>query len=125
MGVSQRDSAFLLDMLVAARDASSFTKGMSYDGFAQDRKTQLAVISSVEIAGGAAAHVSKDTKQAHSAIPWREMVDLRDHIVRDYFRIDLQHVWDTVCDDLPTLLARFESLVPSELGEHPSLPSTG
>ena len=35
------DSAYLLDMLLAARDALSFTEGMSYSGFVFDRRTQL------------------------------------------------------------------------------------
>ena len=33
------DSAYLLDMLLAARDALSFTEGMSYDDFVSDRRT--------------------------------------------------------------------------------------
>lgn len=38
------DSAYLLDMLLAARDALSFTESMSYDDFVWDRRTQLSVL---------------------------------------------------------------------------------
>ena len=63
------DSAYLLDMLLAARDALSFTEGLSYDEFARDRRTQLSVLKSVEIVGEAATHVSEATRQMHQSIP--------------------------------------------------------
>ena len=110
------DSAYLLDMLLAARDAVSFTEGMSYDEFALDRRTQLSVLKSMEIVGEAAAHVKEDTKRAHPAIPWREIVGMRNRLVHAYFDIDLPLVWDTACDDLPALIARLEPLVPPEDG---------
>ena len=110
------DSAFLLDMLLAARDALSFTEGMSYDEFARDRRTQLSVLKSVEIVGEAAAHVSEGTRRAYPAIPWREIVGMRNRLVHAYFDIDLPLVWDTVRHDLPALIARLEPLVPPEAG---------
>ena len=108
------DSANLLDMLLAALEALSFTGGMLYDEFARDRRTQLSVLKSVEIVGEAAAHVSEDTKRAHPAIPWRQIVGMRNRLVHAYFDIDLPLVWDTVCDDLPVLIARLEPLIPPE-----------
>ena len=110
------DAAYLLDMLLAARDALSFTDCMSYEEFVQDRRTQLSVLKSVEIVGEAAAHVSEDTKRVHPAIPWREIVAMRNRLVHAYFDIDLPFVWGTVRDDLPVLIARLEPLIPPEAG---------
>ena len=42
-----RDCAYFLDMLIAPRDALSFTRGMSFDDFLRDRRTQLSVLESV------------------------------------------------------------------------------
>ena len=110
------DSAYLLDMLLAARDGLSFTEGLSYDDFARDRRTQLSLLESVEIVGGAAAHVSEDFRQMHQAIPWRKIVGMRNRLVHAYFDVDLRLVWDTACDDLPVLIARLEPLVSPEAG---------
>ena len=63
------DSAYLLDMLLAARDAVSFTEGMSYDEFALDRRTQLSVLKSMEIVGEAAAHVKEEHEAGASRHP--------------------------------------------------------
>ncbi|WP_420636629.1 DUF86 domain-containing protein [Candidatus Palauibacter sp.] len=108
------DSAYLLDMLLAARDALSFTEGMSYDDFVSDRRTQLSVLKSVEIVGEAAAHVSEDTRRTQPGIPWAEIVGMRNRLVHVYFDIDLQLVWATVRDDLPALTTLLEPLVPPE-----------
>ena len=110
------DSAYLLDMLLAAREALSFAEGLSYPEFARDRRTQLSVLKSVEIVGEAAAHVSEDTRQMHQAIPWRKIIGMRNRLVHVYFDVDLRLIWDTACDDLPVLIARLEPLVAPEAG---------
>lgn len=110
------DSAYLLDMLLSARDALSFTEGMSFDDFVVDRRTQLSVLKSVEIVGEAAAQVSEDVRRANPDIPWREIVGMRNRLVHGYFDIDLSLVWDTVRQDIPDLIARLGPLVPPEDG---------
>lgn len=112
----REDSAYLLDMLLAARDAVSFTEDMSFDDFVRDRRTQLSVLKAVEIVGEAAARVSEDVHRASPDIPWREIVGMRNRLVHVYFDIDLPLVWDTVRRDLPDLITRLEPLVPQETG---------
>ncbi|MCY4187202.1 MAG: DUF86 domain-containing protein [Bryobacterales bacterium] len=101
-------------MLLAARDALSFTEGMSFDDFVQDRRTQRSVLKSVEIVGEAAVQVSEDTKRINLDIPWQEIVGMRNRLVHGYFDIDLPVVWDTVRHDLPDLIDRLAPLVPPE-----------
>ena len=110
------DTAYLLDMLVAARDAAAFAEGVSYTEFVRDRRTQLSILKSLEIVGEAAAHISEDNRKKHPAIPWPEIVGMRNRLVHVYFDIDLPLVWDTVRNDLPVLIARLEPLVPPEAG---------
>ena len=93
------DTAYLLDMLLAARDAVSFAEGMSCADFARDRRTQLSILKSVEIVGEAASRLSEDTRRAHPSIPWPEVIGMRNRLVHAYFNIDLPLVWDTVCND--------------------------
>ncbi len=61
--------AYLLDTLLSARDAVSFTEDMSFDDFVRDRRTQLSVLKSVEIVGEAAAQVGEDVRRANPDIP--------------------------------------------------------
>ena len=109
----QRDEAsYLLDMPVAAREAVAFAEGPSYTQLARDRRSQLAILKSVEIVGEAASRVSAGTRNAHPEVPWREIVGTRHRLVHAYFDIDLRLVWDTVACDLPASIAQLEPLVP-------------
>ena len=108
------DASFLLDMLVAARDAVAFAERLSYAEFSRDRRSQLAILKAVEIVGEAAARLSLETREAHPDIPWRKVTGMRNRLVHAYFDIDLQLVWGTVQSDLPELIAQLEPLVPPE-----------
>ena len=108
------DASFLLDMLVAARDAADFANGLPYDEYARDRRHQLAILKAVEIVGEAASRLSDETRNLYPEIPWREIVGMRHRLVHGYFDIDLRLVWDTVHGDLPSLIAKLEALVPPE-----------
>ena len=52
------DTSWLMDMLVADREAVAFADGLSYSDFAGDRRSQLAILKSVETVGEAASRLS-------------------------------------------------------------------
>ena len=110
----RRDEAYLLDMLIAARDALSFLHELSQDQFVASRLHQQAVTKALETIGEAAGRVSRSTRTAHPEIPWREITGMRHRLVHDYFEIDLDKVWEIVRNDLPPLIAKLEPLVPPE-----------
>jgi uncharacterized protein with HEPN domain len=82
----RRDDAYLLDMLIAARDAISFLPGLAPEQFGASRIHQQAVIKCLETVGEAAARVSEPTRAANPAIPWREIIGMRHRLVHGYFR---------------------------------------
>lgn len=110
----QRDEAYLLDILVAARKALQFLEGITWQEFAQSELHQNAVIRPLEIIGEAARRVSQETRDAHPEIPWEQMIGTRNRLIHEYFRVNLTTVWETVQNDLPSLIALVEPLVPSE-----------
>ena len=112
----RRDEAYLLDMLIAARDAVSCLGSLTRQEFQNSRLHQLAVLKAVETVGEAAARVSEATRALYPDIPWREIVGMRHHLVHGYFEVDLEIVWSTVRNDLPPLAARLERIVPPEGG---------
>ena len=113
------DAGYLLDMLLAARDATSFLAGLTWEQFENSRLHQNAVIKAIEITGEAASRISPQTRAAHPEIPWSEVIGMRHRLVHGYFEVDLQKVWDTVHRDLPLLIAQIEPLVPPEESNAP------
>ena len=108
------DAAYLLDILIAARDAQSFVSGLTWEQFEGSRLHQNAVIKAIEIIGEAAGRVSNETMATYTEIPWPEIIGMRHRLVHGYFEVDLRKVWDTVQQDLPSLIALIEPLVPPE-----------
>jgi len=110
----RRDEVYLLDILIAARKALRFVEGIDQNGFEDNEIIQNAVMRPLEIIGEASAKISKEFRKAHSEIPWREMVGLRNRLIHEYFRIDFSAVWGTIHKDLPKLIEIIEPLVPKE-----------
>lgn len=111
----RRDEAsFLLDMLEAARKAVAFAADITYRQFEESDLHQHAVFKALEVIGEAAARLDIETKEAHPAIPWHEIVGTRNRIVHAYFDVNLGIVWRIVQEDLPDLIAQLEPLVPPE-----------
>ena len=110
----RRDDAYLLDMLLAAREAVEFATGLTFPQFEQSRLNQNAILKAIEIIGEAAARVSADTKEAHPEIPWPEIIGMRNRLVHAYFEVNLERVWQTVQQDVPRLIALLKPLVPPE-----------
>ncbi|RJR14748.1 MAG: DUF86 domain-containing protein [Nitrospiraceae bacterium] len=110
----QRDIAYVLDILLSAKDARQFTEGMDYEAFLNDRKCQLAVVRCLEVIGEATKRLSETFRENHPLIHWSEMAGMRDVLIHAYDRVDLERVWTTLRDDLPTLIENLEGIVPPE-----------
>lgn len=110
----RRDPAYLLDILIAAREALEFVAGVTRDEFERSRLHQRAVVKALEMIGEAARRISAETQAAHPGLSWSDMIGMRNRLVHGYFEVDLKKVWDTVQDDLPPLIAALESIVPPE-----------
>lgn len=110
----RRDEAYLLDILIAAEKALKFVEGIDRHEFEDNEVIQNAVLRPLEIIGKAAGKLSKDFRTQHKEIPWGDMIDLRNRLIHEYFRVDFGAVWDTIQDDLPKLIEQVRPLVPKE-----------
>lgn len=107
-----RDDATLLQVCEAARLARSFVAGMDQETFAQDARARSAVLYQLLVIGEAAKRLSEELKATRSTIPWKAVAGMRDRLIHGYDVIDVDQVWHTVQEDLPTLLDVLEPLVP-------------
>ena len=86
----------------------------TYDTFAEDEKTQAAVIREFEIVGEAAGRVSTAFVVSHPELPWRQMVSMRNRMIHGYDDIDLEIVWRALRLSLPNLIDLIAPLIPRE-----------
>jgi uncharacterized protein with HEPN domain len=106
-----RTRAYLADIVEAARRATSYTEGMTYAEFLQDRKTQDAVTRNLEIIGEAVKPIPQVVRDKASHIPWRSIAGMRDKLIHHYFGVNLDIVWAVIQDDLAPLVEAVESIL--------------
>jgi len=87
---------YIEDIIQAMNDAVGFVKGVKYDDFVKDKKTVYAVIRAIEIIGEAAKKIPDSVKNRYPQIPWKNMAEMRDKLIHEYFGVDLKRVWKTV-----------------------------
>jgi hypothetical protein len=54
---------------------------------------------------------SEDFIELHSDLPWRDMRDMRNIAVHEYFGVDKMIVWETLRNNLPPLLPQLKHLI--------------
>ena len=108
------DAAYLLDMLVAARDARKFATGLTFAEFKQSRLHQNAILKSIEIIGEGCSKISEETKLAYPDIEWKKIAAIRNVVAHKYFEVDLKIIWNVVQNDILYLINHLELIVPAE-----------
>jgi uncharacterized protein with HEPN domain len=63
------------------------------------------------VLGEAVKHLSPETRESESDVPWQNVAGLRDMIAHEYFHIELERILDIVKRDLPTLKTAVERLL--------------
>ena len=71
-----RDDAYLLDMLLAARNVQEFMQGVGRKQFENDDLIQNAVMRQIQIIGEADRKVSLQYQQESPDIPWQEIIGM-------------------------------------------------
>ncbi len=70
---------------------------------------KMALTHCLEILGEAASKVTPGTRGRFPSIPFAKTVSMRNHLIHAYFDVDLNIVWTTVVEELPTLLPALDS----------------
>jgi uncharacterized protein len=111
---TSRDPAFLLDMLLAARQAVEIPAEATRERFLEDAILQSAAMWSLEKLDRAAGKVSAALRHGHPEVAWQSVIGLRGRLEDEHFRIDAPAVWEVLRSELPTLIAALEPLIPPE-----------
>lgn len=112
--MQKSDAVRIRHMLDAADEALSFVKNKRRGNLDTDRKLVLALIKSIEIVGEAAVKVTPDCRKEHPQIPWDKIISMRNRLIHAYFDIDLNVLWQTVTEDIPSLVTILKTISTSE-----------
>lgn len=85
------------------RRKSHFVHGVSFDDFCDNEEKMFAVVRALEVVGEAARHIPKSMRDKYPEVPWKKVTGMRNKVTHEYFGVDLDVVWRTVHEDLPSL----------------------
>ncbi|MDJ1180629.1 DUF86 domain-containing protein [Roseofilum sp. BLCC_M91] len=110
--MSHKDNfVYLGHMIDTANKALSFVSGVSREEFDRNEQLRLALTHLLQVIGEAARRVSPDFREAYPEIPWKAIVGMRSKVVHDYLNVDEDVVWDTVTNDLISLVICLENIL--------------
>jgi len=100
-------------MLNAAQEVRTFIAGKQRADLDADTLLVRGISMSISIIGEAAARTSPAYRAQHSEIPWPQVIGMRNRIIHAYFDIDLDILWTTASEDIPSLIILLEKLLES------------
>ncbi len=110
--MSKRGNVELLsDIREAITRTQVYIKGISYEEFLNDTKTQDAIVRNLEIIGEATKNLSDELIEKYAEIPWRQQARLRDRLIHHYSGINYDIVWDIVTTELPKVMQQIEAIL--------------
>jgi uncharacterized protein with HEPN domain len=117
----ERVEDYLGHIAEAIERAASYVQPLpDIDAFRQNQLVQDGVVRNIEIIGEAANHINRVAPEfiaQHPELPWRNMRNMRNIVIHDYFNVDLITIWRTVQEDLPKLKQQIDQLLTQQQAE--------
>ena len=110
----ERDRLHLIYMRDAAQLAQQFVNNRKREDLDNDRIFQLGLAKALELVGESASHISDELRAQQTQIPWGKIIGMRHILVHNYWRVELDVVWETTQADIPPLIARLQRLLELE-----------
>lgn len=106
----KKSEPFIAHILETLDRVTRFTDGYDFESFEKDEKTHEAVIRQLEIIGEAIKHLKEEFEPDFPEMPWQEIIGMRNHLIHEYWDVNLGDVWHTVKYDLPELKTVIEKM---------------
>lgn len=109
--INREDQVRLQHMLDAALEIRQYVQDAKRQDLDHDRKLVHSLVRLFEIIGEAASQVSQELRDNTPDIPWFIIIGMRNRLIHAYFSIDLDVVWSTSTQDIPSLITELRKLV--------------
>jgi len=102
----------LLDILEAIERIEKYAAKGKH-AFEADELIQNWMVNHITIIGEACRSLSDDFQAHYVAVPWADIIGMRNILVHHYFGIDEEAVWSVVEKDIPELKFNIEAILKS------------
>jgi uncharacterized protein with HEPN domain len=93
-------------------DLEEILKDVSADSFYRNTEKKYAVERVLEIIGEAVNKVSAQTlAKSNLVIPWQDIVDFRNLVTHEYFRVDYTMVYTIATEEIPKVKTAIQFII--------------
>lgn len=107
----KNDLVYIKHIRDAINDINEAIDGTIYAEFVENKILLKAVVRDLEIIGEAASKTGQAFRDSNPQIPWRDMIDMRNVLIHEYFGVIPETVWKTCSEDLPELKNAVDELL--------------
>jgi uncharacterized protein with HEPN domain len=103
-------------MLEFGQEAVQMARGRARSDLDRSREVRLALERLVEILCEAAYRIPVNERAKYPKISWKGIVGMRQKLVHDYYKVDLDILWVTVVRNLPQLIRQLKPILAGRRG---------
>lgn len=107
--------SLIQDMLDSARIVLNYVSEKDLNEFLDDLILQDAVCRRLAIIGEAAyelyTKIDRGITTEFPNVPWKQLGDFRHFLVHHYNDVNMDRVWNTIVNDVPSLVKKLEAIL--------------
>ena len=104
------DRESLLDILVSISLIEKYLL-LNKDLYHLNEMELMGIVRCIEIIGEASRCLSEDCKNKYNQVPWRQISNMRNILVHQYFEIDTDRVESVIKKNIPELKVSVEEIL--------------
>jgi uncharacterized protein with HEPN domain len=107
----------IFDIINAVEYIEEFIHDVSFKEFIKDKKTNFAVIRSLEVIEEGAKRIPHHIRKEYPGIPWKDIACIKDNLVHSDFGIDFKGVWQIITEKIPSIKPKFRKIITKQGSE--------
>lgn len=119
MPLEPKEIDALEDMIRFGSDAVDYVRGLDFDTFVADHKTNRATMYAIATVAEASHRVTRESQARWPLIPWPMIWGMRNILMHEYGRVDLPTVYQVATIHMPKLLEQVKAILAQEQGTKP------
>lgn len=104
-------SSRIEDMLEAIDAVKESVADVTYEQFLADREKRQSVAYNIEIIGEAANGIAREVQDKYPAIPWSDLIGMRNVLIHGYVKTNWQTVWNTALFEMDGLATNLRDVL--------------
>lgn len=110
----KRDRAALEDIVFSAKAILNYVKDISPEDFRSDLLVQDGVARRIGVISEAAGRLSTGLRHDHPEVPWGKIKGMRNIVIHEYDRVDLDFVWGVATEHAADLQDAISKIIEEE-----------